>query len=347
LFIAVHCFSVIHNLILDWSGTLVDDLDAVVQATNAVLHAYGRAALSTEDFRREFELPIAHFYRRLLPDVALTDIDAAYHECFAPYRETVPLLPYAPAFLNFCGATGRRLFLLSTMDAGNFRVQSARLGVHAAFEAVYPATTDKTARIADVLHGHGLVAAETAFVGDMVHDVEAGKTAGVTSVAVLTGFDTREKLAGAGPDLLIRDLGVLQRLMEAAAGAVSERIEISDLEVTTHIGVSPEEQDVPQKLWLDVALEIARPFAGLDDALERTVDYAAVAEVATDFARTNRGRLMETFAAKLADLIGRRFPVRRVDVTVKKVILPNTRHVLVRTRYTGKVSEYRGVGVTG
>jgi dihydroneopterin aldolase len=338
---------VIRNLILDWSGTLVDDLDAVVHATNAVLHAYGRAALSREDFRREFELPIARFYRRLLPDVALTDIDAAYHECFAQYRETVSLLPYAQAFLSFCAATGRRLFLLSTMDAGHFQVQSVRLGVHAAFEGVYPATTDKTACIADVLHRHQLVAAETAFVGDMVHDVEAGKTAGVTSVAVLTGFDTREKLAGAGPDLLVRDLGVLERFMEAAAGAVSERIEINDLEVTTHIGVLPEEQDLPQKLWLDVAFEIARPFAELDDALERTVDYTAVADAVTDFSRTNRGRLIETFAVRLADLVGRRFPVRRVEIAVKKVVLPNTRHVLVRTGYTGKVSEYRGVGVTG
>ena len=30
----------IKNIILDWSGTVVDDLDAVIKATNSVLKAF-------------------------------------------------------------------------------------------------------------------------------------------------------------------------------------------------------------------------------------------------------------------------------------------------------------------
>ncbi|HEY0793004.1 MAG TPA: dihydroneopterin aldolase [Chthoniobacterales bacterium] len=324
----------VRNVILGWSGTLVDDLDAVVQATNAVLQAFGRTVLSRDDFRREFELPTACFYRRQLPDCALSDIEVIYHDHFSRSREAVPLLPHARAFLGFCRATGRRLFLISTIHARHFEAQSARLGVRGLFEAVYPATTDKTARVAEVLHEHRLVAAETACLGDMVHDIQAAKAAGVASVAVLTGIDAVEKLAAAGPDLIVQDLGVLQHILEAGSAGHHERIEISDLEVTTHIGASLAEQEMPQKLWLDLALEIGRPFAALEDALERTVDYAAVADAVTDFARTHRCRLIETFAAELAKLVTGRFPVLQVDVTVKKQILPNTRQVSVRTRHT-------------
>jgi len=45
-----------NNIIFDWSGTLVDDLGPVLEATNAVLGRYGVAALDREGFRRTFRL---------------------------------------------------------------------------------------------------------------------------------------------------------------------------------------------------------------------------------------------------------------------------------------------------
>jgi len=48
------------NLIFDWSGTLVDDLDPVVATTNKTLGAYGRDPLTREEFLEKFELPAFH-----------------------------------------------------------------------------------------------------------------------------------------------------------------------------------------------------------------------------------------------------------------------------------------------
>ena len=55
------------NIIFDWSGTLVDDLGPVIEATNAVLSRYGIAALDREGFRRKFRLPYREFYAEMLP----------------------------------------------------------------------------------------------------------------------------------------------------------------------------------------------------------------------------------------------------------------------------------------
>jgi pyrophosphatase PpaX len=41
---------------------------------------------------------------------------------------------------------------------------------------------------------------EALFIGDSHHDIEAGRRAGVTTVAVTWGPFTREKLAAAEPD---------------------------------------------------------------------------------------------------------------------------------------------------
>jgi len=47
----------IRNIIFDWSGTLVNDLPAVWEATNYVLVQGEREEMSLEQFRAEFCLP--------------------------------------------------------------------------------------------------------------------------------------------------------------------------------------------------------------------------------------------------------------------------------------------------
>jgi phosphoglycolate phosphatase len=77
------------------------------------------------------------------------------------------------------------------------------------FEGVHVGVRDKRRELPRVLIHHGLEPGETCYIGDMVHDVEAARTAGITSIAVLTGYDSAAKLAAAGADLLIADLSRL------------------------------------------------------------------------------------------------------------------------------------------
>ena len=321
----------IRNVILDWSGTLVDDLDLVVRATNAVLSTYGSPPISKDEFRRDFELPLTNYYERLLPTIPLPEIDKVYHEFFGRHRGSVTLMPHAEDFLRLCRASGRRLFLLSTMHTAHFEAQAGRFGIRPLFEEVYLDVADKSAQILDLLRVHQLAVPETLFIGDLVHDVEAAKAVGVVSAAVLTGFDPVEKLAPAHPDLLLRDLGILLRLWEPGRGREEESIEIVDLQVTTRIGVPDAERAMPQTLWLDLSFRILPPFDQLGDQVQRTVDYGAVAALVTEFASRNECRLVETFASGVTDLLVRTFPLHNVRVAVKKVILPNTRFVCVRT----------------
>ena len=46
----------IRNLIFDWSGTLVDDLTPVLEATNRVFAAHGKPPFDRQAFREEFYL---------------------------------------------------------------------------------------------------------------------------------------------------------------------------------------------------------------------------------------------------------------------------------------------------
>ncbi len=203
----------IRNLLLDWSGTLADDLGPVLSATNAIFRHYGRAEFTLEEFREKFRLPFSGFYTELLPEATDEGLEALYERFFLGLNDDVELLPGALDFLDYCRKTSRRIFLLSTIKASHFELQATRLGVRGHFDHAYVAIKDKREKIREILVTHSLDPAETAFVGDMVHDIETAHHGGVLSIAVLTGFDPAEKLLPARPDVICQNLAAVQRLL--------------------------------------------------------------------------------------------------------------------------------------
>ncbi|WAC20711.1 HAD hydrolase-like protein [Luteolibacter sp. SL250] len=201
------------NLIFDWSGTIVDDLGPVIEATNFVLGKYGIGPMDREEFRRRFRLPYREFYDELLPGIALEELEEHFRPAFDGATSTVFVLPHAREKLDWCRELGIRTFVLTSMDAVAFARQLDEFGLKGHFEATYAGVLDKRQLIHRILESHGLAPEETAFVGDMIHDVETARHAGIASIAVLTGYNHPEVLAAVRPDLTVPDLGVLRGLL--------------------------------------------------------------------------------------------------------------------------------------
>lgn len=202
------------NLIFDWSGTLVDDMGPVIEATNAVLGKYGVAPYDREGFRRSFRLPYREFYAEMLPDIALEELEAHFRPAFDGATSLVTVLPHAREKLEWAKTRGLRMFVLTSMDADAFARQLEDFGMKGFFEETYAGVLDKREVIEQILESHGLVKDETAFVGDMTHDIETAKHGGISSIAVLTGYHHAEVLAGARPDITVPDLGVLVKMFD-------------------------------------------------------------------------------------------------------------------------------------
>jgi len=202
-------------LLLDWSGTLVDDFTPTVYATNEVFKAYGLPTWSADEFREQFYLPYPQFYADILPDVPLAEIELIFQRTFLDCPQPVTILEPTMAFLQWAHRAGIRLFILSSMDAQNFEVQARRFGVLDLFEATYAGVQNKCDLIPEILANHDLVPEKTGFVGDMVHDVHAAQAVGVQSVAVFSGYDSAQVLAAENPTLMLNDIGKLRAVIEA------------------------------------------------------------------------------------------------------------------------------------
>jgi phosphoglycolate phosphatase len=204
----------IRNILFDWSGTLVDDLPAVWEATNHVFRQAGLEPLTLAQFRAEFCLPFKKFYDRYTPHLSMSQLEEWFHSAFQQAQHSVLEVPHAREFLKVCRGRGLRLFVLSTMHPVHFSAQSAALSFTDFFEKTYLGVPDKEAKIVQVLEETQLDPKETLFIGDMQHDVDAARHGGVFSCAVLTGYTGLEQLRASQPDLIVEHLGELQLILE-------------------------------------------------------------------------------------------------------------------------------------
>jgi dihydroneopterin aldolase len=95
-------------------------------------------------------------------------------------------------------------------------------------------------------------------------------------------------------------------------------IEISGLSLFTHVGVTPAEREVGQRLLLDLRIDVAQCDATVTDRLEDTVDYAEVCEAANLVAQQRSYKTLERLCAAIADRLLAQYEAHAVWVKAAK-----------------------------
>ena len=324
------------SLILDWSGTLVDDSGPTLTATNAVLTNYGKQPMTWEKFRASFRLPYSEWYDEHVPGISLVELEEHFRNSFDANENLVTPLHGTSEFLEWCNENGIRLFVLTSMNSEIFSEQLRKFGFQRHFEDIYSGVLDKRKVIAELIHDKGLVKEETAYVGDMLHDIETAHFGGVTSVAVLSGYDQLEKLETGDPTFIVSSIRSLHAMLRKGRiilpDLADDWITIRRLAVDCFIGVPDEERALRQTLHLTVEIRPDMKFSRLEDQVENTVDYDAVAKRIAGLAGERPRKLIETLSVEVAEMVLEEFAAAEVVVEVEKRILPRTDCVLVKTR---------------
>jgi len=110
----------------------------------------------------------------------------------------------------------------------------------------------------------------------------------------------------------------------------ADEIRLSCLKLSTHIGVPDEERAGSQMLEADVIMRLSGRFETMQDDINATIDYAAVATRLQQIAAGKPRCLIETLAVELAECVLREFGAAGVTLDLRKRILPDTDHVAVR-----------------
>jgi dihydroneopterin aldolase len=110
----------------------------------------------------------------------------------------------------------------------------------------------------------------------------------------------------------------------------SDAIIVRGLELTACIGVPDTERAEAQRLTVDLVLLPAGSLSNLDDDLARTVDYYLLTRRVRQVAVARPRKLIETLAEEICECVLAGFAVRRVELELRKYILPDTEYVAVR-----------------
>jgi dihydroneopterin aldolase len=92
-------------------------------------------------------------------------------------------------------------------------------------------------------------------------------------------------------------------------------VEIHALELLGHHGVDEEERRGGQTFLVDVAIHVAEP---AEDELGATFDYRRARDLVRAVNDSRSYKLLETFAAAVADALSAEPAIQRVSVTVRK-----------------------------
>ncbi|MCF2532856.1 HAD family hydrolase [Yinghuangia soli] len=195
-------------VLFDWNGTLVDDTDRALRATNAVLTHRGLAGLTAEDFPARWKLPLGAFLRGL----GATDPEAAeQHWNRALAAEPAPLRHGAARMLDTLRARGARLGVVSAAGAQAVADDIRDTGLEDRFDVVLAGVAAKTS----ALLSQRPTRPRACYVGDTEYDIHCARAAGYLAVAITGGYRPADALAAVRPDAVVDDLDDLVGVLTA------------------------------------------------------------------------------------------------------------------------------------
>ena len=195
------------HLLLDWSGTLCDDVATTLLATNSVIRSLGGREVGLDEYRDRFRLPAHPFYRELVgpscPPPA--ELDGLFEDAMS--RLPAPaLFPGAREFVRCAVERGGSARIVSSLPQRELERAVEGSGLADLLAGIHGGAHDKTVLLPRVVADAGLSPDDCLMLGDMEHDLHAARAARVRACAVLHGYSSEATLRAEHPDEVWRDL---------------------------------------------------------------------------------------------------------------------------------------------
>lgn len=214
------------HLVWDWNGTLLDDIHAVIGASNAAFAEVGLPPITLEEYRELYCIPIPRFYERLMgrppTDAEWVVMDAAFHRHYVELRAACGLTEGVEELLTGWAAAGRSQSLLSMYGHDELVPVVREYGIERHFVRVDgrtgPSGGTKAAHMVRHLAAlDGIDPGRIVVIGDAVDDALAAAHVGAGAVLYTGGSHSRAALEASGVPV-VDSLTDAVRLAEEMAG---------------------------------------------------------------------------------------------------------------------------------
>lgn len=207
-------------ILFDLDGTLIDSIELILNSARYAFEKQARRCPSDAEWLAGVGIPLATMFARYATDASdTTAFLGAYREyqlanhdrlvrCYAGVAETVRDLHEQGHPLAVVTSKSDQLALRGLSYVGLAQYMAAIVGTES---STRHKPDPEPVRIA--LERVARAPENAVFVGDSVHDIEAGNAAGVTTVAALWGPFSRAQLAPSRPDHYLDRISELPALI--------------------------------------------------------------------------------------------------------------------------------------
>lgn len=214
----------IEAVIFDLDGTLIDSAAELRQAVNTALTAMGRRALAEREITAMIGDGILRLTERALAATGGPLAEDGLERAAVAVEEAYAALPPSSLYhgareiLAALAERGIALGLCTNKPAEATHRILGQLGLKGRFQAVvggdsYPAKKPDPAPVRGLLADLGVAPAAAAMIGDSRNDIDAGRAAGLTTVAVSYGYSTLPMLA-LGADWVVDHLSEVLHVLQ-------------------------------------------------------------------------------------------------------------------------------------
>ena len=203
----------------DWNGTLFNDVEAGMNAANAMLRRRGIPEITLERYRASFGFPVRNFYTAVGFRLEEEDWDAMAVEYHNLLRgdPSQRLRDGALEALELVKSSGAGQSVISALRQDMLDEDTARAGVRRYMDRIYGVDNldgaTKLSRARELVAELGLAPGGAVMVGDTLHDLETAREVGAACILADVGH---QSLAGRVP----QGVPVARSLVEAARMAV-------------------------------------------------------------------------------------------------------------------------------
>lgn len=194
----------IKQILWDWNGTLLDDLQYGMSVRNRTFPAFGLpAVISVESYHQQFTFPIRTYYERAgVTDENFAQVAHAWMAEYVRGFSAVPLHTDALDTLQRFADEGLRQVVLSVTRRDMLAQQIAQFDIQHYFHEVlglgdiYAGSKEDIGR--QYLQRCGIAPEDTMMIGDTLHDADVASAIGAQCVLVSRGHQSRETLLTSG-----------------------------------------------------------------------------------------------------------------------------------------------------
>ncbi len=189
------------NIIWDWNGTIINDVEYVVKIVNSILEDEKLNKISLAEYREKFCFPVISFYKSVginFKEKTFSQYCDTFMSRYLKGLSDCSPFSYIKNIIENLHQSNKLQIILSASDQNNLEDMVSDFGINKYITTLYGLddleANSKIDRGRQLVSDLNLNTEKSIIIGDTLHDLEVGKALGIDVLLLSHGHQSYERL---------------------------------------------------------------------------------------------------------------------------------------------------------